>query len=193
MKVTWISTILKVLVDLAEGESRFILLVLNIDYVIVAASADIGSAASLRSSHLRPLFATSSDSYSSSNPCNLLLLVEYLDTVHSQPNQGLDQQRHSASSSAKICVPWLAFSRAKRRSATELEEARVGCVYTLGCKSGCSTTRKIASNPGDTCTSGIAKVKSFMARTCVWWASLDADLEPKCEPVPSVSQVDPQN
>ena len=54
VKVTWISTILKVLVDLAEGESRFILLVLNIDYVIVAASADIGSAASLRSSHLRP-------------------------------------------------------------------------------------------------------------------------------------------
>ena len=41
-------------VDLAEGESRFILLVINIDYFIVAASADIGSAASLRSSHLRP-------------------------------------------------------------------------------------------------------------------------------------------
>ena len=54
VKVTWISTILKVLVDLAEGESRFILLVLTIDYVIVAASADIGSAAILRSSHLRP-------------------------------------------------------------------------------------------------------------------------------------------
>ena len=31
LKVAWISTILKVLVDLAEGESRFILVVLNID------------------------------------------------------------------------------------------------------------------------------------------------------------------
>ena len=33
---------------------RFILLVLNIDCFIVAASADIGRAASLRSSHMRP-------------------------------------------------------------------------------------------------------------------------------------------
>ena len=40
--------------------------------------------------------------------------------------------------------------------------------------------------------SGIAKMKS-LARSCVWWASLDADLEPKCKPVPSVSQVNPQN
>ena len=31
LKVAWISTILKVLVDLAEGESHFILVVLNID------------------------------------------------------------------------------------------------------------------------------------------------------------------
>ena len=28
--------------------------------------------------------------------------------------------------------------------------------------------------------------------SCVWWASLDADLEPKCNPIPSVSQVEPQ-
>ena len=40
--------------------------------------------------------------------------------------------------------------------------------------------------------SGIANMKS-LARSRVWWASLDADLEPKCEPIPSVSQVDPQN
>ena len=40
--------------------------------------------------------------------------------------------------------------------------------------------------------SGTAKMKS-LARSCVWWASLDAELEPKCEPVLSVSQVDPQN
>ena len=40
--------------------------------------------------------------------------------------------------------------------------------------------------------SGIADMKS-LARSRVWWASLDADLEPKCEPLPSVSQVDPQN
>ena len=40
--------------------------------------------------------------------------------------------------------------------------------------------------------SGFAKMKSLPIR-CVWWASLDADLEPKCKPVPSVSQVDPQN
>ena len=39
--------------------------------------------------------------------------------------------------------------------------------------------------------SGIAKMKS-LARSCVWWVSLDADLEPKCEPIPSVSQVDPR-
>ena len=54
VKVTGKSTILKVLVDLAEGESRFMLLVLNIDYFIAAASVNIGNAASLRSSHLRP-------------------------------------------------------------------------------------------------------------------------------------------
>ena len=47
LKVAWISTHVKVLVDLAEGESRFILVLL-----IVATSVDIGSAASLRSSHL---------------------------------------------------------------------------------------------------------------------------------------------
>ena len=37
------------------------------------------------------------------------------------------------------------------RSAAELEEARVECagwLCTLGCNSGCSTTRKTASNPG---------------------------------------------
>ena len=30
--------------------------------------------------------------------------------------------------------------------------------------------------------SGIANMKS-LARNCVWWASLDLDLEPKCEPI----------
>ena len=40
--------------------------------------------------------------------------------------------------------------------------------------------------------SGIANTKS-LSRSCVWWASLDADLELKCEPIASVSQVDPQN
>ena len=53
--------------------------------------------------------ATSSDSYSCSNPCNLLLLMEYLDTIalDSQPDQDFDQQRYSAGSSAKICAPWV--------------------------------------------------------------------------------------
>ena len=54
LKVTWISTILKVLVDLAEGESHFILAVPKIDLFVIAASVDIGSAASLQSSHLKP-------------------------------------------------------------------------------------------------------------------------------------------
>ena len=40
--------------------------------------------------------------------------------------------------------------------------------------------------------SGIANTKT-LSRSCVWWACLDADPEPKCEPIPSVSQVDPQN
>ena len=79
-------------------------------------------------------------------PGSLLLLLECLDTItlDSQADQDLDQQRHSAGSSAKICAPWLAFSRAKGRSATELEEARIqctGCLCTLGCKGGFSTTR----------------------------------------------------
>ena len=37
--------------------------------------------------------------------------------------------------------------------------------------------------------SGIANMKS-LARSCVWRAKLDADLEPKCKPIPSVTQVD---
>ena len=43
-----------VLVEMAEGESRFILVVPNIDLFVVAASVDIGNAASLQSSHLKP-------------------------------------------------------------------------------------------------------------------------------------------
>ena len=39
---------------------------------------------------------------------------------------------------------------------------------------------------------GIARMKS-LARSRVWWASLDANLEAKCEPIPSVSQVNPVN
>ena len=52
-----------------------------------------------------------------------------------------------------LCSMRFTFSRAKGRRAVELEEARVecaGCLCTLGCKSGCSTTRKRASNPGAT-------------------------------------------
>ena len=50
-----------------------------------------------------------------------------------------------------ICAPWLAFSTAKGRSVAELDEARVECagwLCTLGYKSGCSTSRKKASNLG---------------------------------------------
>ena len=41
---------------------------------------------------------------------------------------------------------------------------------------------------------GVARMIS-LARNTVWRPSMDADLEsmPKCEPVPSVSQVNPQN
>ena len=39
--------------ELAEGETRFILAVPNIDLFVVAASVDIGSAGSLQSSHLK--------------------------------------------------------------------------------------------------------------------------------------------
>ena len=88
-------------------------------------------------------------------PGNLLLFIirvfGHCIALDSQADQDLDQQRQSAGSSAKICAPLLAFSRVKGRSAAELEEARVecaGCLCTLGCKSGCSTTRKRASNPG---------------------------------------------
>ena len=71
----------------------------------------------------------------------------------------------------------------KGRSAAQLEEARVecaGCLCTLGCKSGCSTPgrerviqelREIHVHVH----SSIANMKS-LARSCVWWASLDADL-----------------
>ena len=40
--------------------------------------------------------------------------------------------------------------------------------------------------------SGIANTKS-LSRNCVWWASLNGDLQLKFKPIPSVSQVDPQN
>ena len=77
-------------------------------------------------------------------PGNLFLLMEYFCiALDSQADQNLDQQRHSAGSSAEICVLWLAFSRANRRSAADLEKARVECagwLCTLGCKSGCSTS-----------------------------------------------------
>ena len=69
--------------------------------------------------------------------------------LDSQPGQDLDQQRHNAGSSAKICAPWLAFSRVKGRSAAELEEAEVecaGCLCTLEYKSGCFTTIQEARN-----------------------------------------------
>ena len=85
----------------------------------------------------------------------------------------------------------LAFSRAKGRSAAELEDV---CVQW--------GARVVVPPPGreqviqELCEihvhSDIANTKS-LSRSCVWWASLDADLEPKCEPIPSVSQVDPQN
>ena len=39
---------------------------------------------------------------------------------------------------------------------------------------------------------GIARMKS-LARNSVWWPSMDADKEAKCELVPSVSQVDLQD
>ena len=101
--------------------------------------------------------------------------------LDSQPDQDLDQQRHIAGSSVKICTPWFAFSRVKGRTAAELEEARVecaGCLCTLGCKSGCSTTRKRVSNPGttqDTCTLRHCKYEKLGMKLCVVG-------EPGCRP-----------
>ena len=47
-KVAWMRSMLKILVDLAEGESRFAFAVLNIEFnVVSAASIDVGSAARL--------------------------------------------------------------------------------------------------------------------------------------------------
>ena len=84
----------------------------------------------------------------------------------------------------KICAPWLAFSRVKVRSAAELEEGRVECagwLCTLGCRSGCSTFRKRASNLGTVgIHPGIARMKS-LARSHLWLASMDADQEAKVQ------------
>ena len=69
-------------------------------------------------------------------------------SIDSQADQVLDQQRHSAGSNAKICAPWLAFSRAKGGVQQNWRRQELSVLCTLGCKSGCSTTRKRVSNPG---------------------------------------------
>ena len=62
-----------------------------------------------------------------------------------------------------------------------MEEARVECagwLCTLECKSGCSTTRKRASNPGtarDTCTPRHCKDEKLGKKPCVVG-------EPGCRP-----------
>ena len=75
-----------------------------------------------------------------------------------------------------------------RRSAAELEEAIVECagwLCTLGCESGCSTTRKRASNPGtvqDTCTPRHWKDEKVGKKP---WCGGRASMEiwkPKCKP-----------
>ena len=114
-------------------------------------------------------FATSSDSYSHSIPLAHGVFGHCI-ALDSQADQDLDQQRHSAGSSAKNCAPWLAFSRAKGRSAAELEEERVECagwLCTLGCKSGCST---IVIQELCEIYPGIGRMKG-LARSCVWWPS----------------------
>ena len=72
-----------------------------------------------------------------------------LFTLDSQTDQTLDQQRDSASSSAKTCAPSLAFSRDKGRNAAELKEERVECV---GCLSTLQNQlfhcQEEVSNPG---------------------------------------------
>ena len=67
-------------------------------------------------------------------------LFQHCITLDSQADQDLDQQRHSAGSSAKI-----GLLKCQRRRAAQLEEARVECagwLCTLGCESGCSIVRK---------------------------------------------------
>ena len=57
-----------------------------------------------------------------------------------------------------------------------------GCV-TLECKSGCLTIRKRVSNPElheIRVYPGIARMKC-LARSRVWWVSLDVDLEAKVQ------------
>ena len=65
-------------------------------------------------------------------PGNLLLLMECLDSVLPcrQPSRSrLRPTKTQCWFKRKICAPWLAFSRAKGRSAAELDKARVdGCV-----------------------------------------------------------------
>ena len=85
--------------------------------------------------------------------CHLLrLLQSFQSLVTSSCSWSIwTLYRFRQSTRSRICAPWLAFSRAKGRSAAELEEARIECagrLCTLGCKSGFSTTRKRASNPG---------------------------------------------
>ena len=68
--------------------------------------------------------------------CHFLRLLQYLQSLVTSCcswsiYDTVIAQRHSAGSSAKVCVPWLAFSRAKRRSAAELKEARVECAGWL--------------------------------------------------------------
>ena len=73
------------------------------------------------------------------------------------------------------------------RSAAELEEAIVECagwLCTLGCKSGCSTTRKRASNPGtvqDTCTPRHWKDEKVGKKPCVAGEPQIGDLEAKVQ------------
>ena len=98
----------------------------------------------------------------------------------SQADQDLDQQRHSAGSSERF-VPygWSQEPKGGVQQNWKRQELSVldGCV--LGCKSGCSTIRKRASNLGTVRdTPRHCKDEKLGKNPCVV-ASLDADQEAK--------------
>ena len=115
-------------------------------------------------------FATSSDSYSRSNPRSIWTLYHLR-----QPSTSKLGPTKTVLALVQRCMlhGWPSQEPNYRRSAAELEEARVECagwLCTLGCKSGCSTTRKRASNPRtmrDTCTPRHWKDEEAGKKPCV--------------------------
>ena len=147
-------------------------------------------------------FATSSDSYTVvpipvTSSCSWSIWTLYCLRQSTRSKLG-SATKTQCWLKCKFLCSMVGLLKSQREECSRIGGGRVGCagcLCTLGCEGGClppGRGRVIQELCEIHVHPGIAKMKN-LARSCVWWVSLDADLEPKCEPVQSVSQVDPQN